>query len=115
MTTPAGLRRVRVTVQNPGPRVWDGKGGYTVPWTDAVPPSWLVRLTSSGGRNQERQTHDTVAVQAAHTVTGPWRSDVTTESRLVLADTGAVLNVLSVDMPDHRQTELVCAVAEVVL
>jgi len=114
MTTPAGLRRVRVTVQNPGDLQWDGKGGYSILWIDGVPPSWLVRVQVSPGRNQERATHNTVAVQATATVTGPYRSDVTTKSRLLVAETGAVLAVLSVDSPDWRNTELVCAVAEVV-
>jgi|SRR5215471_1952181 len=109
---PTGLRAWhRVTVQNPAPaQAIDGDVVMT-PWTDAVPPDWYVAMDVLTGIDQERAKRDGVLTQPSVTVTGPYRSDVTTASRLV--DGARVLYVVGVDDPGRRRFELVVQCSEV--
>lgn len=105
----AGRRRHRVTVANPGARTPDGQGGYViapavspVPWAVAIDPT-----TADGEHVQAGATTATVT----HTVTGPWRADVT--SRTALSFNGRTLNVIAVRNPEERGVTLICQCVEV--
>jgi SPP1 family predicted phage head-tail adaptor len=100
----------RVTVQNStqGP---DGDGGYTETWTDASPATWKVEVTPAPARDLERLTGGTTISTSTHLVTGPYRADVTTKTRLLLTAT----RILQVDVrrdPDERHVELVLTCTE---
>lgn|SRR5262245_51611707 len=102
---PAGRRAYhRVTVENPTlTRTSDGD--QIAAWTPAALP-WYVAFDPSIGVDQERAKAGTVVTQPGTTVTGPWRADITTGSRLI-DQAGNVLYVISAESPDRRQRELV--------
>jgi len=102
--TSAGKRRDLVRLQNPGPPVPDGEGGYTLTWTDLIPPTLYVRVDGTPGE-QERQTHATVVAGRSLTVTGPIHPGVTTHTRILFG--ARVLQVAGIDLQD-RQMVMTC-------
>lgn len=84
-TTRPGQRRHAVTVQNPT-RTADTEGGFTEAWVDATPSTWMVAMQSATDRALERVMAGSVQSRASHIVSGHYRSDVSTRSRLVLDD-----------------------------
>lgn len=109
---PSGRRYHRVTVRNPqGEPVADGDGGSTQEYDDAESP-WHVAIEPATVRTLERVAVGTVSAQASHVVTGPYRSDVTTESRLAFgARTLYVVGVINVD---ERNIETIALCSELV-
>jgi len=107
---PTGRRAYhRVTVQNPQAVVIDGDTYET--WSSSPLP-WYVALEPTTTTDQERVKVGTTITQPTTTVTGPWRADLSTASRLIDED-GHVLHVLSADSPDRRKLELVLQCSQV--
>lgn len=112
MPIPIAQRRHLVLLQNPGPSVPDGEGGYTQTWTDLIPPTLYVQIVAATARDLERVAAGTVLSTATHIVTGPYHPDVTTQTRILFAD--RIFNVTGVSDPEERQIEMVLVCVEVV-
>jgi head-tail adaptor len=110
---PSGRRAYyRVTVQNPSPpRIVDGDA-VADPWITATPPDWYVFVTPAVTADQERAKATGVLTQLSSMLTGPYRPDVTTASRLISPD-GRALSVVAVEDYGERRRELVVGVSEV--
>lgn len=108
-TTATGDRayhRMRVENPAPGPPVVDGED---VPptYVPATPPDWFVRqLPGTGGTDERAIAAGTVLTQSTLVVSGPYRPDVTTATRLV-DDDGQVFAIVGVESPDGVKRELV--------
>ena len=106
---PAGRRRHRVTVENPGTPTPDGHGDYTIPPV-VSPIPWDVALDVFSP-NQEATAADAVTAHITHTLAGPYRADVTTRSTFVF--NGRRLNCTAVRNMGERNITLVCSCSEV--
>jgi head-tail adaptor len=105
---PTGRRAFHlVRVQNPTPT--PAGGDYQETFADAVPVYWFVAIDelAGGGQEQIKSLEGVVLTQPSLTITGAYRADITTASR-ILDDQGRVLHVISVASPEARQRELVC-------
>ncbi len=111
--TSVSRRPHRVTLQNPGPSVPDGDGGYTQSWTDCTPPAMDAEIKTATARDLERVAAGTVLSTATHMVTMPYHPQVRTASRIVF--NGQFFNVTGVDNPDKRNVETVAVCVEIVL
>ncbi len=104
-----GADRHRVTVQQqtPGP-VSDGDGAYDETWIDATPAAWDVSVTPATARDLEQAAAGTVTSKATHLVSGRYRPDISTLSRVLF--NGRPLNVVGVTNVQERgiRLELVC-------
>lgn len=107
---PSGIRRHRVSLQNPdGPAVPDGDGGYTQPMKALDPPDLIVAIESSGGQD-ERLAPGTVASSATRIISGPWHPQVTTQT--VITYDGRTFNVVGVRNDDERGRDMVLTCEE---
>lgn len=102
-----------VTLENPGPAVPDGDGGYTQTWQTLSPPMMWSSIKQASSRDLERTVSSTVLSTATHIVKMRYHPEVTTQTRLTTPD-GAYLNVVSVDDVERRHVELILACVEVV-
>jgi SPP1 family predicted phage head-tail adaptor len=102
----------RVTLQNPGPAIPDGDGGYTQSWTDLVPPALSVKIAPATQRDLERVIAGTVMSTATHIVTGPFHPQVTTKTRVLF--NGRQFSVVGVADPEEGQVEMILVCVEVV-
>lgn len=109
---PAGRRVHRVTLQNPGPFSADADGNPIATWTDLSPAAWQVSIEPATERSLERITAGTVLAQASHIVSGPYRYDITTQTRVLF--NGRILNVIGVSNPDERNIETIALCSEIV-
>ena len=110
--SPLAERRHRVTLQNPGPAVPDGDGGFTQTWADLVPPTLLVSIEPATAQGLERIAAGTTLAVATHIVMGAYHPQVTTKTRLLFD--GRVLQVTYVGNPGERKVDLALACVEVV-
>jgi head-tail adaptor len=108
-----GRRDKIVVVQTPGPAVPDGDGGYTHTWADANPRTWHVSIEPATTRDLERVAAGTVIATASHLVTGPYRPDLTTQTRLLFG--ARVFNVTGIANPSEKNEELILVCVEVVM
>jgi head-tail adaptor len=107
-----GARRHLVTVQNPGPPVPDGDGGFTQTWTDGTPAMWYVAITPATQADLERLAAGTVISTASHVVRGDFHPEVTTLTRMLFgAQVFAITGTVNVDL---RSIEMLCGAVEVV-
>lgn len=111
-TTGVGARPHRVTLQNPGPAVPDGDGGFTQSWVDLTPPALSMEIKPATARDLEHVTAGTVIAQATHLVTGPFHAGVTTKTRVLF--NGREFHVVGVADPEERHVELVLVCVEIV-
>lgn len=111
-STGVAARPHRVTLQNPGPALQDSDGGSTQTWTDLVPPAWTCRIAPATAAALERVAAGTVLATATQIITGPYRSDVTTQTRVLF--NGRQFSVTGVANPEERNVELVLVCVEVV-
>lgn len=108
----AGRRDKVVTVTNPGAAVPDGDGGYTQAYSPGTPAQWFVAIQPATAADLERTAAGTVLSQASHIITGAYRSDVSTASRL---EYGArTFYVRGVANPDEANIDTVLICEEVV-
>jgi len=102
-----------VALENPGPSVPDGHGGYVNTWVPLEPHRVKASIKQASAQDLERQVSSTVQGTATHLVGMRYHPQVTLHTRLVLDD-GAVLSVVNVDDINRRHVELVLACEEVV-
>jgi SPP1 family predicted phage head-tail adaptor len=102
----------RVTLQNPGPPVSDGDGGYTETWTDLVPPAISVKISPATAQELERVAAGTVLSTNTHIVKGPYHPQVTTKTRILY--NGRTFSVTGGGSPDELNVELELVAVEVV-
>jgi SPP1 family predicted phage head-tail adaptor len=102
----------RVTLQNPGPPVADGHGGFTQSWTDLVPPAVSAKIAPATATDLERVTAGTVIATATHVVTMPYHPQVTTLTRVLF--NGRQFSVTGVSDPEERHVETIAICKEIV-
>jgi SPP1 family predicted phage head-tail adaptor len=107
-----GGRIHSIRLENPGPPVPDGEGGYTQSWTALRPPTAKARVDSATQQKLERIGHSTVSSNATDIVSFPYHSGVTTKTRILLGS--RVLYVLSVDDPESQHVNTIAVCTEVV-
>jgi SPP1 family predicted phage head-tail adaptor len=110
--TSTAERPHRVLLQNPGPAVPDGDGGYTQSWTDLVPPALSGRIAPPTARDLEMLGAGTVTSAITHVISGPFHHDVTTKTRLLF--NGRIFHVVSVANVEERRAEMVLLATELV-
>lgn len=108
-----GTYRHRVRLQNPGPPIPDGDGGYTQSWTDLTPAVVDVSIQAATARSLEYLAVGTVAASASHVVTGRWHPGVTTHTRVLFGS--RVLHVTGVGNVDERDVEMILMCQEQVV
>jgi SPP1 family predicted phage head-tail adaptor len=111
-STSVGARPHRISLQNPGPAVPDGDGGYTQSWIDLVPPAASAEIKPATARDLERVAAGTVLSTATHMVTIPYRAGVTTQTRVLY--NGRSFSVTGVSNPEEKNVELILVCVEVV-
>ena len=111
-TVAIGHRHKRVMVQNRGPDVPDGSGGFVPSWVD-LPPAADVRIEpASSAQLEGLAAGAAVIASATHVVTAPYRAGVNTGTRLLFD--GRVLNVTSWRDPEERHVDLILICEETV-
>jgi head-tail adaptor len=115
---PTGRRLSVVNVEIPQAPARRGRSGGD--YVDAFVPSggpWKVAIAELGS-NEHIVSGGTSIGAATHTVTGPYRSDVTIHARLRRGQTAfapaSILNVVAVDFFDQRRGEIVARCREVI-
>lgn len=102
----------RVTLQNPGPSVPDGDGGFNQTWFDLAPAAMSAKIAPATAADLERVAAGTVIATASHIVTMPYHPQVTTQTRIIF--NGRTLFVKGVSNPEERNVETVAICQEVV-
>lgn len=110
--TSVGDRPHRVTLQNPGPAVPDGDGGFTQSWTDLVPPALSMEIKPATAVDLEHVAAGTVLSKNTYIVKGPYHPQVTTQTRILF--NGRSFSVTGVADPEERHVELILVCVEVV-
>ena len=81
---PISVRPNLVRVQKPlGDPVPNGDGGFTQGWIDATPPTWYVAIEDAPGAREAVMAGTTIT-PATRLLRGEHRSDITTQSRILL-------------------------------
>src|SRR6476646_7577657 len=107
---PAGRRRHRVAVRNPGTPIPNGDGGYTTP-AIVSPIPWDVAIEPATVRDLENVAAGTTTATISHIVTGPYRADINSHTSLDF--NGRILNVAAARNPEERNISIVCVCVEV--
>jgi SPP1 family predicted phage head-tail adaptor len=102
----------RVTLQNPGPAIPNGDGGYTQTWTDLAPASMNVSIERASVENLERMAAGTLIASATHIIEGPYHPQVTTQTRVLF--NGRSFSVKAVQNRDEINVDLRLACEEVI-
>lgn len=112
--TGVGERPHYILLQNPGPVVPDGAGGFTQTWSDLSPASVFAKVAPATAEDLERVAASTTVVEAAatHIITMPYHPGVTTKSRVV--HNGRTFSLSGVSSPEERQQETIAIATEVV-
>jgi head-tail adaptor len=110
--TSIAQRPHRVQLQNPGPPVPDGDGGYTQGWNDLDPPALWVAIEAATTAKLERFVSGAASTvtTATHLVTGPFHPGVTTQSRVLFG--ARELHVDAVNNVAERGIEMVLVCTE---
>src|SRR6185503_14429334 len=113
----SGDRRHLVTLENPGPPVPDGDGGFTQSWTLLAPAIVAAAIRPPTAQDLERMAASTVISTSMRVVTFPFHAGVTTKTRLTWLDPAGrshTANATGVDNPEERCIETVVLCSEVV-
>ena len=110
--TPAGKRIHWITLENPGPAVPDGDGGFTQVYVPLTPSGAWASIDTASARDQERLAAGTVISSKSSLVKFPYHSGVTTKTRITCGS--SVMSVVGVDNPERRNIETECLAVEVV-
>lgn len=110
---PAGRRTHTVVVQVPAPGSPPSQitGDLANAWS-ALIPSWNVAIEPASQTTEQGSAGPSLG-SATHTVTGPYRDDVTLQARLLVEGTRA-FNIVSRIDPEERHRELILLCREVV-
>lgn len=104
-------KRTRVVLQNPGPAIPDGDGGFTQAWIDLAPVSVQAHITAATAEALSRVASGTVIETATHIVTIWFHPQVSIRTRIVFD--GRTFHVAYVGDPDEKHVELVLICVEV--
>ena len=107
----AGQLRHVLWLENPGPPIPDGDGGFTQSWTPLTPPTMSARIEPVAGRNLEHVAGSVIQTRTV-TVTMRYHAGVTVETRLRRLN-GHYLRILSLVNPEERNINLVLQCVEV--
>lgn len=112
--TTVGERPHYILLQNPGPVVPDGAGGFTQTWSDLSPASVFSKIAPATADELERVAAGgtTVEASATHVISMPYHAGVTTKTRAV--HNGRTFQFTGVSSPDERQQETIAIATEVV-
>ncbi len=110
--TSVSERPHRITMQNPGPAVPDGDGGYTQTWVDLNPLGVSAKITPATEAGLERVTSGTALSTASHVVIIPHHPGVTTKTRVTFG--ARTFYVVGVSNPEERNIETIIVASEVV-
>jgi head-tail adaptor len=86
--------------QDPAAPAPDGEGGWIEGWTDLTPPDWPIAVVPATVRDIERVAAGTVITSATHVITGRWRPDVSTATRILFE--GRVFHITGIQNVDER-------------
>jgi len=111
-TTSIGDRPHFVLLQNPGPAVSDGDGGFTQTWSDLVPRSLYVSIAPATTADLERVAAGTVVSTATQIVKGPYHPQITTKTRILFG--ARQFSVTGVANPGERNVETFATCVEIV-
>jgi SPP1 family predicted phage head-tail adaptor len=103
-----GARRHLVRLDTPNTPVPDGQGGYTQSWTTLG--TAYAEIQPATTATLERLGANTVTANATHTVRMPWRTGVTTTTRVVFGTREFAITGLS--NPDERNIDLMLICTE---
>lgn len=101
----AGALRHSVILENPGPSVPDGDGGFTQAWTPNLPSPVWASITPATARDLEGLIASSVQSMATHIVRMRYHANVTTQTRVTFGT--RVFEVTGVQNPEERSIELV--------
>lgn len=107
-----GSYRHKVLLQEPGPAVPDGDGGFTQTWTNLTPAIWDCSIEPATARDLERVTSGTVLSTATHVLKGRHHPGITTQTRITFKT--RVFEVSGVSNPEERDIETVVIAEELV-
>lgn len=110
-TVSIGARPHWATVVQPqGLPVPDGDGSFTQAWVTAVPPIWQIAITSPSQAAVERIAPGTTITTGTYVISGPYRSDITTASRVLFGP--RIFQVEAFRDREERHLELECLCRE---
>ena len=81
LSIPSGARLHQVTLDNPGPPVPDGDGGFTESVVPLTPPTLFARIAPVT-EVESAAAGSTVLALATHRVIVPWHPQITMQTRL---------------------------------
>jgi head-tail adaptor len=107
----------RIHLENPGPRVPDGEGGWTVSWEPLTPPTlWASIAPASSVDLQRVVSSEAVQATATHVVTSQFHAGVTVETRVTWyrmpKRPDRYFLVQAVQNPDEREIAMVLSCVE---
>lgn len=107
-------RRHHVTLDEPGPNVPDGDGGWRPSWNPLDPPDWWASIEppTARQRSMEGAAAGSLLAQATHVVTGRFHAGITTQTRITYR--GRTFNALAVANVEERDITTEVLAAEVV-
>jgi head-tail adaptor len=111
----AGRRDKLVLLENPGPQVPDGEGGWTEGWALLNPPQMYAHLAPATQSDLERVASGTVIASATHVIGLPYHPEVTIQTRLRYSEPGRgerIFAVTALRNPDEADRELVLVAEE---
>lgn len=111
-----GDRQKRVKLQNPGPIVPDGEGGWTQTPIPLDPPALDASIRPASQADLERVMAGTPVTTATHLVAMPYHPGVTVQTQLLVEDypnPDRTFEVVYISNPNERDAELVLVCAEV--
>ena len=110
-TVSIARRQTRVLLQNEGPTVSDGAGGFTPSWVDLAPPADAQVSPAVAGASETAPAGGAAAASSSTlVVTIPYRPGVSTATRLLIG--ARVLYVTGLRDVDERHVELVLVCEE---
>jgi head-tail adaptor len=108
----------RITLQNPGPPVPDGEGGFEPSWLAVTPPQLWASIEPASRGSLEAVTAGTVIATATHLIVAPFHPQVTPASRVQFYDTlrqrDRIFTVSSLCDTQERDLEMTLICAEVI-
>jgi len=100
-----GALRHSIVLENPGPAVPDGDGGFTQAWVPNLPSPVWASITPASARDLERLVAGSVQSNATHVVRIRYHANISTQTRVTFGT--RVFEVTGVQNPDERNIELV--------
>lgn len=118
-TVTVGRTRHLVALDEPGPPVPDGDGGWTEGSVPLNPPAWYCSIEPASAYNVEREVAGTVSATASHLLKGRFHPGISPTTRIWFTDLhrgGKVrrFNVESVRSVDENGEQLVVLCSEVI-